>query len=248
MALAAQNASRYPVPGRSLIPSTILPDSRHLDELLLDAEGFCKPLPYAELAAIDKMTFIAWCYRHAIYQYPTAELIEFLEGHLFRGNNFYYNRDEVLEIGAGMGHVGRLLGIRQTDSAVQDTAQIREIYKGLGQKPTIPPPCVERLDAASAVAKYQPKVVLACWVTHKWIPGAGMQAGFEDGVEEEKILDAVAQYIHLGNFASHQYKPIRAMPHRVIYSPSADYPDGWLVTRSTQPEQNFCQIWRGARA
>lgn len=221
-------------------------DTTDLDTLLLDKNGFCKPFPYKTLAAIPRDKFILWCYRHAIYQYPTCEMIEFLEEQLFSGNNFHYKREDVLEIGAGMGHVGRLLGIKQTDAGSQDTAGMLVYYKLIGQSPTIPPETVERLDAASAIRKYAPKVVIACWVTHRWIPGAGMQAGLEDGVVEEEILAACESYIHFGNWKSHQYKPINTIEHGKVLATNPYYPAGWLITRSSSPEDDLCQCWIGA--
>lgn len=207
-----------------------------LDQLLLTEEGFCRPVPAASITNnILRMDWIAWCYRHAIYQYPTLETINVLQG-----LTYMYPPEDILEIGAGNGHVGKLLGCRMTDSGIQDTHSYRKYYKSLGQSATCPPPCVERIEAIAAVRKYKPRAVIGCWITHAWKDG--MRTGHLNGVEEELILaePSVVKYIHLGNLNSHSEKPILKVP------------EGWVfeflkipgfLTRSQYPECNIAQIW-----
>ncbi len=39
---------------------------------------------------------------------------------------------------------------------------------------------VEKLDADAAVRKYRPKVVIACWVTHRFDPAQPHAGGMRD--------------------------------------------------------------------
>src|SRR3989304_4554394 len=66
---------------------------------------------------------------------------------------------------------------------------------------------VEELDAISAVKKYNPTTVVACWVTHLW--KEGMSQGNMLGIEEELLFEnGVKKYVHVGNSSIHSFKPI----------------------------------------
>ncbi|MBS1722714.1 MAG: hypothetical protein JSS66_06865 [Armatimonadetes bacterium] len=201
-------------------------DTEHLDELLLDADGFCQPLPAARLQELDYEAFRIWCGRNAVYTFPTLELVEHLRGLI--------NGRRALEVGAGNGHLGRLLGVPMTDSAMQTEPGIAAHYRTIGQAPTNPPADVERIDAEAAVAKYRPQVVLASWLTHKWEPG--MTEGNEFGPDERNIIGQVETYIHIGNDRVHSQKPAWVLPHNKAWHP-------WLVTRAGAPEKNHIAVW-----
>lgn len=180
---------------------------RLLDQELIDELGFCRPMLTGTIvpddaragfyigSAFHKVTrtdWATWCYKRAIYQYPTHETLELVAKLTASANH-------ALEIGAGNGHLGRLLGVRMSDSGIQDTPEYVAYYKTLGQEGTKPPSCVERLEALEAVRRYNPTTVIGAWITHKW--KQLMVSGHINGVEEEAILahPSVETYIHLGN-------------------------------------------------
>lgn len=171
-----------------------------------------------------------WCARKAVYQYPTLELIEVLS-RIIDGR-------PAIEVGSGMGHIGRLLGIPMTDSYMQTRPDVSMYYAMLGQTPICPPPCVECLDAHEAVAKHRPKVVVACWLTHQW--EEGMSQGNSMGVSEERIVRDVETYVHVGNDKVHSQKPIWAMPHDKVYGE-------WIVSRAADPSLNYVATWNNPR-
>lgn len=207
----------------SLLPSQ---DTEHLDSILLDESGFCRPLPAAELRRIGRDQFRIWCARNAVYAYPSLELVEWLR-ELIAGR-------PAIEVGAGNGHLGRSLGIPMTDSGMQLMPAVADHYRALGQAPTNPPDCVELLGAEEAVAKYRPQVVVASWLTHRWRPG--MSEGNEMGPEEENIVQACEAYVHVGNDGVHRQKPIWALEHRKEYH-------DWLVSRASNEDLSHVAVW-----
>lgn len=201
-------------------------ETDHLDGILLDEAGFCRPLPAAELRTLGRDTFRIWCAKNAVYAYPTLELVEWLR-------EFIAGR-RAIEVGAGNGHLGRLLGIPMTDSGMQLMPAIANHYRALGQAPTEPPDCVELLGAEEAVQKYKPQVVVASWVTHRW--REGMSEGNEFGPEEGNIVAAVEAYVHVGNDSVHSQKPIWALPHVKHYHE-------WLVSRASNEDLSHVAVW-----
>lgn len=201
-------------------------DVTHLDSMLLDNNGFCRVLPAAEVNAIDRNSFRLWCGQRAIYLYPTLELIE----HLTR---FIAGRNAI-EVGAGNGHLGNALGIQMTDSGMQTRPDIIAQYQAMGQACTCPPSSVDIIDAVDAVEKYQPQVVIASWLTHKWEPG--MSTGNMYGPDESEIIAGVENYVHIGNDTIHWEKPIWSIAHSKSYHP-------WIVSRAGAKEQDHVAIW-----
>lgn len=205
----------------------------NLDAKLLDADGRMRALPAAELARIDPVERFMWCARRARYGLPTLELIEHLHG-LIRGRR-------AIEIGAGQGDLGRLLGIPMTDSAEQCTnAEMAYYYASIGHAPTKPPADVERISACDAVAKYKPEVVVASWVTQLFVAGdeRARVGSSVFGVDELALLRAVPVYLHIGSEKSHRDKRALALPHREVHAP-------WLISRSFD-STNFLAIWGDA--
>lgn len=184
-----------------------------------------------ELAAIPNELLRRWCGENARYGLVTQELVSWLRG-VIGGRH-------AIEIGAGMGDLGRALGIPMTDSARQTDFEMRLYYMMIGRTVTDPPPDVERIDASQAVAKYKPQVVIASWVTQLALAEDEVQA-FVYGVDEEALLEVVDTYIHIGNIAVHGKKRILSRPHKVYAFP-------WLYSSALRPELNRIWVWHRRR-
>lgn len=174
-----------------------------------------------ELMSIDELQYFCW--RHGLYQLPTKELIDCLQS-LISG----VLPSDVMEIGAGAGQIGSHLGVRMTDSRLQDDPTIQAYYNIVKQPVMKYHPDVEKIDGNSAVLKYKPRVVIACWVT-------GKPEGNYFGIDEEKIISQVDQYIFVGNKRTHHKK-------RFINSINGEgnYFD-WLLSRAVDQSEN--RIW-----
>ena len=162
------------------------------------------------------------------YVLPTYELLEFLSN----------EREglKTIEICAGNGFIGRNLGIPVTDSCVQrDNKALAMVYAAAGQ-PTIKyPKDIIKAEANEAVSRFHPECVIACYATHKDMPGRP-QTGFAYGVDYERLLPRVKKLILVGNLLTHGTNPIMSVPHRELEM-------DWLVTRSSNSEANRIFIW-----
>lgn len=204
-----------------------------IDALLLDADGFVEPLPAKELACIPPLHLTQWCQTRGRYNVPSVELVAWLMEQI-AGRR-------AIEIGAGMGDLGRQLGIPMTDSYVQvRDPQIRQQIENLGM-PILSPPegVVECLNARKAVLKYKPKVVIAAWVTQRYLQGdegPPKVNSFVYGVNEIELLSSVDTYIHIGNLSVHGDKRILRRPHREYFLP-------FLFSRGFHPDENVVHVW-----
>lgn len=200
-----------------------------LDKQFMDGE-FWRPQWAAQIQALPENDVKLWALYNARYGLPTIELFDWLKAAMGDPAN-------VLEIGAGMGDLGRNLGIRQTDSYIQTTPEVRAFYEATNQPIISPPSFVEKIEANEAVAKYKPRVVIASWVTQHWSPldpeGTG---GSVYGPDEEDILRNVEIYIHIGNMNTHGDKRILKREHKVLF------PD-WVCSRASDPLKNCIHIW-----
>ena len=130
-------------------------DFSHID--WLDEDGFIKPMSCSEIEEEHDVVRL-WAQSNSRYQLVTIELVEWLREMI--GDRF------AIEIGAGMGDLGHLLGIKMTDSYMQvSDPLVMEYYKLLGQPVIQPPSIVENMNGDEAVRHYQPEVVVASWVT-----------------------------------------------------------------------------------
>jgi hypothetical protein len=201
---------------------------------LLDELGRVRALPVAQLRGFDQEALLVWCYRNARYGLPTTELVAWIKARI--GDR------SAIEIGAGMGDLGAAIGIPTTDSAAQDTPELRYYYSTLGQRAIVPPTHVERISGNAAIATYRPKVVVASWVTQRFLPGdteRGIGA-FYEGVDEITLLEHVDTYIFLGNKKVHGDKRILARPHEEHALP-------FLASRATAPELDVVWVWERSR-
>jgi hypothetical protein len=121
------------------------------DSILLDEQGRMKLLPASVFATMTPVERLLWCKRRGRYGLPSIELVEFVKTLI--------GDKHAIEIGAGMGDLGRHLGIKMTDSAMQMTIdpKWRAYYDDLDEARIDPPPDVERMDAAYAMRRFKPE-------------------------------------------------------------------------------------------
>ena len=202
-------------------------DIRGLEELLLSPSKQLISVPARELKPFKKEQLMQFCHEYGFYQLITDELIAFLREEL--------GDSRTVEIGAGNGAIAQHLpGITATDSYVQDTLEMRQIYGSKGVVPVHYGTNVLKYEAVAAVKEFQPQAVLGCWVTHLF---DGVQ-GFADGVDEERMMApelGVEKYLIVGNKKTHDAKPI--LKNRA-FKPKQFTNLPWLYSRSMHPELN----------
>ena len=207
----------------------ILPANLELPDLL-DAEGRLKLLPAAAYDAISRNAVRLWCHNFARYGLPTIELVNWLKARI-AGHT-------AIEIGSGAGDLAFHLGIPATDNRMQEWPMIKFNYTMTGQPVIQYPDFVQELDALTAVAQYQPDVVIASWVT-QWIdpdlppPETG---GNVWGIKEDEILATGCTYILIGNQKVHGDKKIMAAPHEEFVLP-------FLRSRANYPALDRVWVW-----
>ena len=208
---------------------TMIPneDTSYMDEVLLDHDERVRMLPASEYAKFPKHHIQLWCVRNARYGLPTTELVEWLKSEI--------GGRSAIEVGAGNGDLGRLLGIPMSDNYCQRLPQVIAYYKAIRQEPTNPPKDVAFADAVAAVKAIAPSVVVGSWITHKF-NGDPQLGGNDYGPAEEEMLDHVSTYIHVGNEGVHGMKPLLARPHRSLKFP-------WIVSRASDQSKNIIYVW-----
>lgn len=192
-------------------------------------EGELQPMPAAFYASRPRTELSLWCVRRGFYCLPTLELVALL--HAFIG------RRPAIEIGSGNGCLGRALGIPRTDSFQQAKNEMRLLYESMGQAPVVYGRDVEQMDALMAVQHYQPEVVVAAWVTHRYNKDEHYRGGNYEGVDEAALLEmpSVRHYIHVGALPTHEHKPLR---QRQYHRARADF----LFSRLPLPQDELW-IW-----
>lgn len=187
------------------------------------------PVPHKVLKDIPQEYLSQWCLENAYYQVPSQELIDFLAQEIYGKT--------AIEIGAGNGCIGRNLGITITDSCLQQRPDMREYYHAMGQPTINYPKDIVKMRAEDAIKKYNPQVVVGCWITEK-IRG-GITIGAIEGPDEDFIMSypSVQKYIMVGNMKTHGNKALlRKYNHRLIQAE-------WLYTRSLQKQENCIMIF-----
>jgi hypothetical protein len=201
-------------------------DITDLTNDILLPNGKLKFLPAEYYHNLDQNKLRLFCHLKARYGIPTIELIDFLKDQI--------KDRKAIEIGAGNGDFAYHLNIPATDAKYQADEKFKNFYK-MVQQPVIQyPQDVIPLTAQEAVYKYKPKVVIASWVTEKYIKGKS--TGFIKGVNEIKLLKSIETYILIGNIAVHGNKEIMKIPHKEYCFP-------WIISRSNNPELNRIWIW-----
>ena len=189
-----------------LVPSK---DVSYLDEILLDEQGRLRPVEAAQLAEVPLLDKQLWGHLNGVYGLPTVELVERIRA-LIAGRS-------AIEIGSGNGCLGRALGIPMTDSFMQEEPWCRAIYASM-QQPTVRYGAdVEKLDAAAALRKYRPEVVVGSWITQLYSPVSG--GGNVAGVDELGLREAVKAYVMFGSVHVHNTKVLCSLEHTVYQEP-----------------------------
>lgn len=201
---------------------------RDISEQLTYSDGRMKVVPASVFENTTPHERYFFGFKKAAYGFITEELVAYVQS-LIAGRT-------ALEIGAGNGELSTTLGIRATDNYQQSWPEIVERYNALKHPVVTYGANVENLEAAAAVAKYRPSVVVASWVTHKYEPSRHFAGGNSSGVVEEDIINACDTYIFIGNEDVHKYKSIWKTPHTKINPP-------WLYSRATNGTPNFIAIW-----
>lgn len=212
--------------------------TRPMPELIADLDarflvgGELQVVPAEAYDAVDRTDLQIWCHRHGFYGLPTTELVAWLADRICRRT--------ALEVGAGNGALGRALGIPVTDSWMQSDPGVAALYALQGQPTVVYGSDVERIEALDAVQKYQPEVVIGCWVTH-WIdPHKPMPigGGCMFGIREDRLLrlPSVLTYIVVGNTSVHAHKPILHLSHEVFRPP-------WIRSRAADPTGDAIFVW-----
>lgn len=211
-----------------MIKGEVLPniDVSHLDDLLLDGLGLVRVTPARVYHQLDPLELRIWAHKHAVYQFPTLELIDWLRDQI--------GGEKAIEIGAGHGAIARALGILATDSYQQADPLMQALYGAMGQPVIQYPADVKKADAGEAVRLNSPHTVIGAWVTQKY--KAGDVNGNIWGVDEEWLLKRVKRYILIGNAKIHGDKRIMRHPHLEFEFP-------WLVSRASAPELNRIYVW-----
>jgi hypothetical protein len=179
----------------SIIPSDV--DISGLEELTCAATGTIRPIPAGEVEKFDLQALRLFLHKYGLYTMPTTELIDYLAG-IIAGKS-------AIEIGAGLGVIGRSLGIPITDNKMQEWPSVKARYDAARQPTINYPPDIIELDAHDAVRRYKPQIVIGSYITHKWKPG--MNSGNQFGVDNLKIARKVQAYYMIGNLNTHRGDP-----------------------------------------
>ncbi len=186
----------------------VIPSGRDisaLEELTGATTGLIHPIPAKEVAKFDFLTLRLFLHKWALYTFPTTELIDYLADRI-AGKS-------AIEIGAGLGVIGRALGVPLTDNKMQEWPEIRITYEMMGQ-PTIKyPPDIIELDAIAAVEQYKPDIVIGSYITHKWDDYT--QSGNWWGVDTLKLVEMVPEYLMVGNLHTHRNDPAMRCVNRI---------------------------------
>jgi len=205
-------------------------DLSELEELLI-VNGQYKLPSYNDLILFDTPYLACFGHKYGMYTLPTLELIKELKTLIGNIN--------AIEIGSGVGILGKELGIRCTDSFCQEIPAVKAHY-ALHKQPTIKyGPHVQKRDAEWVARKWRPDIVFGSWITHKYVDEK--ISGNAYGPDEEIILDNCCTYILLGNERTHGMKPIMKHNPKII----KDFPG--YISRSNYPEDDSVYIWGGRK-
>ncbi|CDT53668.1 conserved hypothetical protein [Vibrio coralliirubri] len=211
-------------------------DVSDVEALLLDEEGQLKVLPMDVLAEIPRSKLRIFCHKHAFYSIPSLELINFISSFLPE------DKSRAMEIGAGNGVYGRSLGIRMVDNYQQHPKNNHKyataaLY-GLAHQPTVNyGKDVVEIDANKAFKNFKPKVVVASWVTHKYMESSHERGGNMFGVDYKKMIRAgVKTFVLVGNLSVHQNSPLMDLDPQIFTSPA-------IFSRASRPELDRVFVW-----
>lgn len=203
-------------------------DTSAVRKVVLDGDGRIRELPAAEWLQFPWEEVRMFMHEYPVYVLPTTELLDVLED-LTEGM-------KTIEIGAGTGSIGRHLGIKMTDSYLQqDNAVVKKLYQFSGQPVIRYLSDVIKADALTAYRRFKPECILGCYVTHRW--REGMQNGNMYGVDFERLLPLVKRLVLVGNKHIHWENPIMAQNHREIDL------QGGIITRNDDRSADRIFVW-----
>ena len=203
-------------------------DTSAVRKAALDEFGRIKELPADEWLQFPWEELRMFMHEYPVYVLPTTELLDMLAD-LTDGL-------KTIEIGAGSGSIGRHLGIKMTDSYLQqDNATVKKLYELTGQPVIHYPPDVIKADALTAYRRFKPECVLGCYVTHRWLEG--MQNGNMYGVDFERLLPLIKRLVLVGNKHVHWENPIMSFKHREIDL------HGTVITRNEDRSADRIYVW-----
>lgn len=203
------------------------------EEVLID--GHLQVVPAEIYKKYNQEQIMLFCVKHAFYCLPTVELIEWLSNHIEGAKRY-----KTIEIGAGNGALGRALGIRMTDSYMQELPEIIAYY-ALVKQPTIKyGKDVKKFDARKAITKYKPHTVIAAWVTQMYREEDGPeQHSHVYGINEEWLINRVKKYIHIGHEKVHT--------KRILKYKYTAYKFPWLIFRSLDVNGGVIYVWENGK-
>lgn len=111
-------------------------------QVVLDEDGHIRELPASAWRKFEWDAVVKFMHNYPVYVLPTTELLDVLDD--LMGDY------KTIEIGAGAGCIGRLLGIKMTDSHLQADKMIQRYYAAQGQPVIKYPPDVIKADALTA--------------------------------------------------------------------------------------------------
>lgn len=192
--------------------------------------GLIVPIPYDDIKNVGAENLNLAMQALALYTFPTTEVIEFLKNEIDDGDEEF--APDAIEICAGSGWIGRSLDIPITDSYMQSRDDIKEVYERNGCVTIEYPSDVEKLDAISAIKKYEPEFVVGSYVTRKWGLGS-RKDGNMYGVDTSWVVNNCHKFFLIGNENVHSGDPIMKRNHKT-------YSEKWLITRG---DISKARIW-----
>jgi hypothetical protein len=201
---------------------------RDISGEVLDSQGRMRVLPAAYWAGTTIPERALFGHRHGIYSFPTEELVAHLR-EVIGGRT-------AVEIGAGHGVLAEALDIPATDNRQQEMPRYRAVYELSGQPPVRYGPNIIDCDAAEAIRRYRPQVVIGCWVTHLYDPDRHEAGGNEIGIDEDAVIGGCETYVLIGNEHVHRAKPVLAWVDEITY------PE-WLYSRAHNGARDFIATW-----
>lgn len=199
---------------------------------VLNKSGRLRVLPasYWKSTTLEERALFG--HRHGYYSFPTVELVEKLT-EIIAGR-------VAIEIGAGSGVLAHALGIAGTDSHQHDEPNVKMWYLLHGQPTIRYGPDVLKLDAAAAVRRFKPDVVIGCWITHKWDDARPHLEGNAWGIDQLDVLAHCDQYVKIGSENTHKMDPLWEVPHQI------EYPD-YLFSRAHTRGRDWLATWQGTK-
>ena len=203
-------------------------------------EGF-KEKSFEEIGYWGWNVARSWMHWYGVYLLPTTELIDFIYDELLPEDK-YPDINKIVEICAGNGMLGKLLGIKSTDSYLQvRNKNVSQYYDIAGQPRISYPQRVLEISANDVHRRLKPEVIIGSYVT--W--GSKLKndclnlSASYYGPDMERLYRDINTIILIGNetVQSHTTNPI------LIYSHEEYTNIPGMITRSN-PDYNKIWVWR----